>query len=282
MRVALSTGITVSYNIDGQGPPLLMLGGPHSCELMRSFIGPLLTGAGYRLITMEYRGLPPSDVPEPPYTVEQMATDTASLLERLGTGPCLAFGYSLGAFVVQELAVHRPDLVSRMVLAGTRTEPTVVYRHLHREALDRLEAGTTIPYESLTLLRALLMFAPRRLSSDPFVESALSVLHQPPVPGYSEKGLTAASAHYRVDLNDLAGVSVPSLVIGFQDDVLTPTGQGRAVAAAIPGCRYREIRRVGHGAFMEKPRELTRLVVEFFRIPPGDGTTQPSHSPRVS
>jgi thioesterase CepJ len=265
MRVALSTGITVSYNVDGQGPPLLMLGGPHSCELMRSIVGPLLTGAGYQLITMEYRGLPPSDVPEPPYTVEQMATDTANFIERVGVAPCLAFGYSMGAFIVQELAVRRPDLVSRIALAGTRTKPTVVYRHMHQEALDRLEAGTTIPYQSLTLLRALLMFAPRRLSSDPFVESVLTILHQPPVPGYSEIGLTYASAHYEVDLNNLSCVTVPSLVIGFQDDVLTPPSQGRAVAEAIPDCRYREIKYVAHGAFMEKPRELTRLVVEFFR-----------------
>lgn len=268
MRIALSTGITVSYNIDGQGPPLLMLGGPHSCELMRSFIGSQLTTAGYQLITVEYRGLPPSDVPEPPYTVAEMATDTASFLERVGVAPCLAFGYSLGAFVVQELAVRRPDLVARMVLAGTRTVPTVVYRYMHQEALDRLEAGTTIPYESLTLLRALLMFAPRRLSSDPFVESVLGVLHQPPVPGYSELGLTHASAHYQADPKDLAGITVPSLVIGFQDDVLTPTAQGRAVAEAIPGCQYREIRHAGHGAFLEKPRELTRLVTEFLRPRP--------------
>src|SRR5688500_4031163 len=186
MRVALSTGITVSYNVDGEGPPLLLLGGPHSCELMRSFVVPLLTRAGFQLITAEYRGLPPSDVPDTPYTVEQMADDAASLLERIGVAPCLVFGYSLGAFVAQEMAIRRPELICRLVLAGTRTEPGIVYRLMHQEVLDRLAAGTTIPARSQTMLRALMMFAPRRLSSDPFVDSVLNVLHQPPVAGYSE------------------------------------------------------------------------------------------------
>ncbi|MEU5695800.1 alpha/beta fold hydrolase [Actinosynnema sp. NPDC020468] len=262
--VALPTGVSVSWNVDGAGPWLALWGGPHTCEVVRSFLGPPLVAAGFRVLTSEYRGLPPSDVPAPPYSVAQLAGDAAALLDVVGTGPCRVFGYSLGAFVAQELAGARPDLVSALALAGTRLEPGAVYRHLHAEALARLESGGAIPEATMALLRVSVMFAPRRLASDAFAAHALEMMGRPPVEGYSELGLTQASAHYRPDPAVLAGIRAPALVVGFEDDVLTPPAQGRAVAGTIPRARYAQIRRAGHGAFMEKPGELVRLVTRFF------------------
>ncbi len=261
--VPLRTGITASVNLDGAGPDLLMLGGPHSAELMRGFIGPRFTAAGFRLITVEYRGIPPSTVPPGDYTVSQLTADLIALLEQCELAPLRVYGYSLGANVTLELLAERPDLVERAVLGGTRTTHPFASAEMHDEFLARVTAGEPDP-PPLTemLLRARLMFGPRRLASDAFTGAIRQVLELPPTEGHNVPGLTAASRRHEPSPERIAAIRTPCRVIGFEHDVLTPASGAREVARLL-NAEYREIGNCGHGAFIEQPRELTRLVTEF-------------------
>ena len=66
-----------------------------------------------------------------------------------------------------------------------------------------------------------------------------------------------------VRLGALAAIGVPTLVIGFELDVLVPARLTREVAAAIGGSRYVEIPRAGHGGPWEHPDLVNRAIVEF-------------------
>jgi pimeloyl-ACP methyl ester carboxylesterase len=54
-----------------------------------------------------------------PETVAGMARDAASLIDALGLEHVDLFGFSMGGFVAQQIAVDRPELVRRLVLVGT-------------------------------------------------------------------------------------------------------------------------------------------------------------------
>ena len=54
-----------------------------------------------------------------PDTVEQMAADAIAFLDALGVPTVDIFGFSLGGFVAQELALTAPGCVRQLVLAGT-------------------------------------------------------------------------------------------------------------------------------------------------------------------
>jgi pimeloyl-ACP methyl ester carboxylesterase len=54
-----------------------------------------------------------------PETVAGMARDAASLIDALGLERVDLFGFSMGGYVAQQIAVDRPELVRRMVLVGT-------------------------------------------------------------------------------------------------------------------------------------------------------------------
>jgi pimeloyl-ACP methyl ester carboxylesterase len=56
---------------------------------------------------------------EVPRSVTQMAHDAISFIAALGLEHVDLLGYSLGGFVAQEIALIRPDLVGRIVLAAT-------------------------------------------------------------------------------------------------------------------------------------------------------------------
>ena len=77
-------------------------------------------------------------------------------------------------------------------------------------------------------------------------------------------GQFTADRDYGERLDELAGIRVPSMVIGFELDVLTPAHMSREVADAIPECRYLEIERCGHAGPFEKPDEVNRALLAFF------------------
>src|SRR3954466_14940967 len=54
-----------------------------------------------------------------PQTVAGMARDAASLIDALGLDQVDVFGFSMGGFVAQQIAVDRPELVRRLILVGT-------------------------------------------------------------------------------------------------------------------------------------------------------------------
>jgi pimeloyl-ACP methyl ester carboxylesterase len=54
-----------------------------------------------------------------PETVGGMARDAASLIDALGLEQVDLFGFSMGGFVAQQIAVDRPELVRRLMLVGT-------------------------------------------------------------------------------------------------------------------------------------------------------------------
>ena len=58
--------------------------------------------------------------------------------------------------------------------------------------------------------------------------------------------------------------AVPSLVIGFEHDMLTAAVLCQEVAKVIPGCRYVEIGGVGHLGAFERPDEVNRALLDFF------------------
>jgi len=70
-----------------------------------------------RVITFDNAGVGGSSG-STPSTVEQMAYDAIAFIAALDTAPVDLLGFSIGSFVAQEIALIRPSLVRRLVLAS--------------------------------------------------------------------------------------------------------------------------------------------------------------------
>ncbi len=60
---------------------------------------PALSSAGYRVITIGNRGVPPSDVDPEGFTLDDMAEYAVGLIGALGIGLCRVVGFSLGGII---------------------------------------------------------------------------------------------------------------------------------------------------------------------------------------
>jgi pimeloyl-ACP methyl ester carboxylesterase len=194
------------------------------------------------------------------YTLEDMALDTAGLLDALELDSVHLAGVSMGGMIAQTLAASRPQrvrsLVSIMSSTGSR------------------RAGQPRPHIYSVLLRP----APRERAA--FVEHQLAVLSAIGAPGdvldTPEGRAFVANTHDRdPDVRGtgrqlaailasgdrtkaLRTIAAPTLVIhGDADPLITPSG-GRATARAIPGARLMSVPGMGHGL----PERLWPLLVD--------------------
>ncbi|KKK06547.1 alpha/beta fold hydrolase [Micromonospora sp. HK10] len=254
--------VELAWQAQGDGVPVVMLPpAATSREVWHAHQVPALVNAGYRVVTVNHRGTPPSPVPPGPYSMRQLVADVVALVEVLGAGPVHLIGASLGAFVAQEVALVRPDLVRSAVLIGTRAR-TDAYRRLLARALAA-QARTPGPVTELDALMHLAqLFGPRTLADDHTMSDWLELRRRFPVTGPGPAAQYDASVI--VDRRAaLTGLTRPCLVMAFSADLITPPAACLEVHEAIPSATYVEFEGLGHFGFLEDPDTINQAIVDF-------------------
>jgi pimeloyl-ACP methyl ester carboxylesterase len=268
MKITLPTDVTLSYDVYGpdDGPVVVLVPGQHQASLFEDMQVPQLTKVGYRVVTFDLRGVYPSEETEPPYSVEQLAADAAALNEALDLGRCTWVGYSVGAMILLQLAMSRPELIERAALIGVPWKPSALQRAIQSEAVERLRAGSPLPALLEGVYRAMYLFGPRALNRDAFIAPYLEGLQ-----GFGESGGHGAIGHadaatnFRPSEDEVSKIQVPLLVVGMEHDIVAPRHLSRELSGLIPTAQYTEIRNCGHASLLEKPTEVNALVSEYLR-----------------
>jgi pimeloyl-ACP methyl ester carboxylesterase len=118
-RVKADNGIEYAYRDLGESDvPLVML--QHFRGNLDNWDTALIDAlaAGRRVVTFDNVGVG-STTGRTPSTIEEMAHDAIALLDAMGFEQVDLLGFSIGSFVAQELALIRPQLLRRVVLASS-------------------------------------------------------------------------------------------------------------------------------------------------------------------
>ncbi|MRH87637.1 alpha/beta fold hydrolase [Nocardia sp. SYP-A9097] len=265
MPVATLNGIRLSYEVTGTGPlVVLVMGSGSPGRVWRSYQVPALVKAGFRVATLDNRGIAPSDACASGIRMEDLVGDVAALIEHLGGAPAHVVGTSMGSRVVAELALARPELVARAVMMAATGRPDPVAQMLNRGEQALIDKGVELPAEYAAAIKALLNLSPRTLTDPAKAQEWLDIFE------YTSAGTPSAGVRAQLGMDrsrdriaDYRRIRVPSLVIGFADDKMVPTVFGREVAATIPGARYIEIEDCGHYGYLERPDDVNHTIIEF-------------------
>lgn len=111
-------GLGLYYEIHGTGRPLVLLHG--SLTTIDTSFGGVLPrlAASRQVIAVDMQGHGRTADIDRPLTEAALASDVTGLLDQLGITSADVYGYSLGAGVAFEVALQRPDLVRKLVLAA--------------------------------------------------------------------------------------------------------------------------------------------------------------------
>lgn len=136
------TEARVAYDVDGDGPLVLLVPGMGDLRATYRFTAPVLRQAGYRVALTDLRGHGDSDAGFAAYGDVETASDLIALIEELG-GPAVIVGNSMGAAAAVIVAAERADLVDGLVLVGPfvrNAKTTAAQRLLQRVAMTPLWA----------------------------------------------------------------------------------------------------------------------------------------------
>jgi len=277
MAEAIVNGVRLAYELHGQGKPVLFLptdGMVKEAWLALAGPAPALAEAGYQAVLVDFRGCGGSDAPPPPYTVADLAADTAGLIEQLGLGRCRLVGYGLGGAVAEHLAAERPDLVRAAALLGSAGPPTAFARFAEEAALEADEVIDRFPRLQVAI-GLLALFTPAQLQDDAFVQGLTErMLARPPgaIPGLHAAAVAWAAEYQATHAARWAKISVPLLAVAFEQSLGFPAGQRAAARPGDPRRRARgdprgrgwrrvhPCRRSRRGAAQVLRRQLTDLT----------------------
>ncbi|HEX9042003.1 MAG TPA: alpha/beta hydrolase [Trebonia sp.] len=108
----------LAYDDTGTGP--LIVATPAMLDLRSElrYLTPLLVDAGFRVVTVDQRGMGETSGQWPAYGSLPLAGDLAALIRHLDSGPAIIYGTSNGAAAGVNVAVQAPELVRGLVLAA--------------------------------------------------------------------------------------------------------------------------------------------------------------------
>ncbi|MFI5835747.1 alpha/beta fold hydrolase [Micromonospora sp. NPDC051300] len=223
---------------------------------------PALVAAGYRVVTVDNRGA--GSPHTGPLTVGALVGDLALFVERVAGGPCRLVGSSMGAHLVQELLVSRPDLAVQAVLMASRARPDALSRALTAAEKQLYDNAVTLPPGYAAVVRAMQNLSPRTLADPQRAQDWLEIFELSPA---GDAGARAQlDLDWDTDRRDAyRTITAPTLVVSFADDLVTPAPRGRELADCIPRARYAEIPDSGHYGYLEQPDAVNDAVLAFFK-----------------
>ncbi len=250
-------GLRLNYELDGQGPPVLLL---HPVGLDLTWWEPQVEAlrSEFQVLRMDFRGHGKSQIAPPPYTLADFAADTHALLGALRIGPAHVIGLSLGGMVAQVLALEYPRNVRSLVLSNTLCTLPAEARQAMRARGESAEKGGMAAVVQPTIER---WFTPGFLDS-PLVARCRQHLLAHDVAAW------AATWRALADLDTLprlGEIHVPVLVMTGDADVSTPIAAAQVIANAISGAVLKVMAGAPHMAPYERPELFNPVVLEFLR-----------------
>lgn len=226
----------------------------------------------HRVLAWDAPGYARSADPDGPPGMSGYAAAAAALLAADGltadgladrlpkAGPAHVVGVSWGGVIATRLALEHPEAVRSVVLAdSTRgSGRTAATRAAMRERPRTLDRDGAEKFAAERGPRLVSPAAPRDLTGRVAATMAASI--RLPGYGYAAESM-AETSHDRL----LSSLAVPVLVVAGRQDTVTGVREGSALAAAIPGARFRIIENAGHLANQEQPDRFNSIVEDFWK-----------------
>jgi proline iminopeptidase len=260
-------GVKLYYEEVGEGTPILFV---H--EFASDYRGwePQMRAFGqrYRCITYSARGYAPSDVPadKGAYSYKHARDDAVAMLDHLQIDKAHLIGLSMGGYTCLQVALHRPERVRSLVLAGTGSGFERAYTaqfHQHSQAVgDRFEReGSAAVAKTYGMGPGRIPF----LVKDPrgFAEFSRRLAeHDPQGSANTSRGFQGARPSLHDFENEIGKLDIPALiVVGDEDDRCIASSLFLKQAIGASGLVM--FPKTGHAVNLEEPALFNQAVADF-------------------
>jgi pimeloyl-ACP methyl ester carboxylesterase len=217
------------------------------------------------VILVDYPGVG-SSTGEPSDSIATTARQVISFIAALDLDEIDLLGFSIGGFVAQEIALIRPTLIRRLVLAATGPKGAPGM-HGWRDDIAAAARGESKPENLLYIMFAhtetsqakgmefLSRFMERREGRDVSTSDAARDAQYDAI---VEWGVPDHAA-----LQRLTGIQSPTLIIQGDGDLMIPTKLSHLMAGLIPDARIRIYPDAAHGFLFQYPTDVAAELTSF-------------------
>jgi pimeloyl-ACP methyl ester carboxylesterase len=266
-RVTAGNAIEYAYRDLGEG------GGP--LVLLQHFRGNLdnwdpalidALAADRRVVTFDNVGVGAS-TGTTPNTIEAMAHDAIAFLEAMELQRVDLLGFSIGSFVAQEIALIRPDLLRRVVLASSAPQGADGMHGWAPEVIDAVGQPETSPQGYLEVF-----FAPTATSLEAGQQAAGRIFGRT---GDRDEPTTWQTRQAQYDavcawgipnhalLQRVAAIELPVFVANGDSDPMILPRYSHLLAGLLPDARVKIYPDSAHGFLFQHHREFAADVHAF-------------------
>jgi pimeloyl-ACP methyl ester carboxylesterase len=212
----------------------------------------------FRVLKPDLPGRGNTEAPAPD-SIEGYADFVEAIVGQLD-GPVGLAGFSFGGYITLAFAKRRPEKIRALALVDTRASADdEAGREKRDETITAVRGNGLAPVLESMPARLL---SPESLVRKDLVERVQRIISRQK-PETIEADLVAMRD--RPDSSDfLRQISIPTLVLVGERDLLTPPADSEAMAAAIPAARLVTIPGAGHLAPMERPKAVSQALGDFF------------------
>jgi pimeloyl-ACP methyl ester carboxylesterase len=225
--------INISYQVEGQGEPLVMIMGFTAGRI------------GW--------------MPQIPYSTRMMADDTVKLMDLLGIEKAHIMGLSMGGMIAQELAINYPQRVMKLVLACT-------YARQDETSGDTLEQAKFLQLTPEKKVSAMIGLA----FNKPLYRFTFGLLARVQTRFREASGRVGIEEQSEAclkhnTLERLSSITAPTLVIvGTGDRIIKPVSS-EVIAGKIPNSKLVRVEGASHYFSFEMKNVFNREVLNFLK-----------------
>ena len=270
--------IDVAYKMFGQGNLIILFNG--ASDGMDAWDPSFLTGlsSNHTVIAFDSRGIGNTTAGSKPYTMQQLANDTAGLLDALKIPKADVMGYSLGSNTAQAFTISYPEKVNSLILVASTCggkdgiDQPPEFKKLQADVVNKSLHNIPVTQELKALNVASLGSGWVKLHPESVDIPANTTSLQQLKPGLPPEiannqnnvGHAWTATNWSGACDELAKLAKPTLVIaGTDDNYYVPHGNALILAGKIPGAWLVQIKDAGHAVMNQYPAEIDKILNTF-------------------
>lgn len=251
--------LTIHYEIEGEGAPLIIL---HGMGNNSQSWKKQLTGLSnqFTVIAWDAPGYGKSSDPKVEFReFKQFADVLKGLIEKLNYESVTLLGHSMGSAIALDFSYCFPEMVDALIISdATRGAAALSKEENERKLKNRLHNIETVEPAELAKLRVKELLSPQ-----PDLEikkEAERIYSQIRPMGFRSVAYSLFSLN---QMDILSSITTPTLVICGELDRVTPVSESQIFHDAIKDSTFVTIPGTGHLCYQEDPNNFNAIVLDF-------------------